>query len=55
MLAVNGRLLPLTGIPYEQLKQIIQFQATLDGVDSGATAETLAPKPRQPTLQTLPK
>lgn len=56
MLAVNGRLLPLGGsIPYEQIKQLIQFQATLDGVDSGATAATLAPKPPKPTLQDLPK
>jgi protein-disulfide isomerase len=55
LLSVNGRLLPLTGVSYDGLKQMIQFQATLDGVDSGATAETLAPKPKQPTLQTLPK
>ena len=55
LLSVNGRLLPLTGIPYDNLKQMIQFQATLDGVDSGATAETLAPKPQQPSLSTLPK
>jgi protein-disulfide isomerase len=55
MLSVNGRMLPLVGIPYDTLKRIIQFQATLDGVNSGATAETLAPKPQQPTLQTLPK
>jgi protein-disulfide isomerase len=54
-LVVNGRILPIGGIPYDQLKQIIQFQATLDGVDSGATAETLAPKPPQPTLQNLPR
>ena len=54
-LVVNGRVLPLTGIPYEQLKQIIQYQATLDGVDSGATPETLAPKPPTPKLQDLPK
>jgi protein-disulfide isomerase len=55
LLAVNGRLLPLAGVSYDGLKQLIQFQATLDGVDSGATAETLAPKPKQPTLQTLPR
>jgi protein-disulfide isomerase len=56
LLSVNGRMLPLGGsISYEQIKQLIQFQATLDGVDSGATAETLAPKPVVPTLQTLPK
>ena len=55
-LSVNGRMLPLGGnLPYEQIKQLIQFQATLDGVDSGATAETLAPKPPKPTLQDLPK
>jgi protein-disulfide isomerase len=54
-LSVNGRMLPLVGINYDTLKRIIQFQATLDGVNSGATAETLAPKPPQPTLQTLPK
>ena len=56
LLSVNGRMLPLGGnITYEQIKQLIQYQATLDGVDSGATAETLAPKPVQPTLNSLPK
>jgi protein-disulfide isomerase len=55
MLAINGHLLPIGQIPYEQLKQIIQYQAVLDGVDSGASAETLTPKPVQPQLQTLPK
>jgi protein-disulfide isomerase len=55
-LMVNGRPMPVTSdIPYETLKKIIQYQATLDGVDSGATAETLAPKPEQPKLETLPK
>jgi protein-disulfide isomerase len=54
-LSVNGRLLPMTTIPYDLLKKLIQYQATLDGVDSGATAETLAPTPVQPTLSTLPK
>lgn len=54
-LFVNGRLLPITTIPYDTLKKLIQYQATLDGVDSGATAETLAPTPVQPTLSTLPK
>jgi len=53
-LVVNGRPLPLTGIPYDTLKQLIQFQATLDGVDSGATAATLAPQPPPPTLNNLP-
>ena len=37
MLAVNGHLLPLTGIPYETLKTIISYQAALDGVHTGAT------------------
>jgi protein-disulfide isomerase len=56
LLVVNGRMLPLTGsITYDQIKQLIQYQATLDGVDSGATAATLAPKPAQPTLTNLPK
>jgi protein-disulfide isomerase len=56
MLSVNGRMIPIGGnISYDQLKQLIQFQATLDAVDSGATPETLAPKPVQPTLQNLPK
>jgi protein-disulfide isomerase len=36
MLAVNGHLLPLTAIPYETLKTIISYQATLDGVSTGA-------------------
>jgi protein-disulfide isomerase len=54
-IAINGRMLPLNDIPYEQLKRIIQYQATLDGVDSGATAETLAPKPPVPVLHDLPK
>lgn len=36
MLAVNGRILPLTGIPYETLRSLIIFQAGLDGVGSSA-------------------
>jgi len=64
LLVANGRILPLNSNAttpegkakfYDDLKQLIQFQATLDGVDSGATAETLAPKPPPPTLQNLPK
>jgi protein-disulfide isomerase len=55
MLSVNGRLLPVTSLPYDTVKKLIQYQATLDGVDSGATAETLAPTSVQPTLSTLPK
>jgi protein-disulfide isomerase len=52
LLSVNGRLLPITGIPYETLKQIIVYQAGVDGVPTGAAADILTPKP---TLTTLPK
>jgi protein-disulfide isomerase len=34
MLAINGRLIPLGGVPYETLKEIIIFQAGLDGVSA---------------------
>jgi protein-disulfide isomerase len=37
MLAVNGHLLPLSGVPYETLKKIITYQAELDGVSTGST------------------
>ena len=40
MLSVNGHVLPLAGIPYETLKQIISYQASLDGVTGGTTTET---------------
>jgi protein-disulfide isomerase len=32
MLVVNGRPLPVSAVPYDKLKQIVEFQATLDGV-----------------------
>ena len=32
MLAVNGRLVPLGAVPYETLREIVLFQAGLDGV-----------------------
>ncbi len=32
ILVVNGRLLPLTSIPYETLRNLINFQAGLDGI-----------------------
>lgn len=32
MLAINGRLLPIGGIPYEVLKKIVVYQAQQDGV-----------------------
>jgi protein-disulfide isomerase len=50
MLAVNGRLLPLAGIPYETLKKIILFQASLDGVNSGAAAMETEPARKAPSL-----
>jgi protein-disulfide isomerase len=31
-LMVNGRQVPVGGVPYDMLKQIIQYQAKLDGV-----------------------
>lgn len=56
LLSVNGRMIPLTSpMPYEEIKKIIQYQATLDGVDSGATAATLAPEKPALKLQDLPK
>jgi protein-disulfide isomerase len=55
LLVANGRILPLSSVSYDDLKKLIQYQADLDGVNSGATPETLAPKPPQPTLQNLPK
>ncbi|HEU4636857.1 MAG TPA: DsbA family protein [Edaphobacter sp.] len=37
MLAINGRLIPLTtNIPYETLKTIVSYQAVQDGVTGGA-------------------
>ena len=32
MLAINGRLVPLGGLPYETLREVVVFQAGLDGV-----------------------
>jgi protein-disulfide isomerase len=42
MLAVNGHMLPLTGIPYETLKNIISYQASLDGIHASAPATPAA-------------
>jgi protein-disulfide isomerase len=38
MLMVNGRLIPLGGVPYETLKQIVAFQAGMDGVSLPSAA-----------------
>lgn len=43
MLAVDGHLLPLTQVPYETLKTIINYQASMDGVSTGAAAASTAP------------
>ena len=50
MLAVNGHLLPLTNIPYETLKNIISYQAMLDGVSTGATGPAVGSSSVPPTL-----
>ena len=49
MLAVNGHLLPLTGIPYDTLKTIVSYQASLDGVSTGATGPAVGSS-NPPTL-----
>ncbi len=49
MLAVNGHMLPLTGVPYETLKKIITYQASLDGVSTGAASPAVA-GPAAPSL-----
>ena len=50
MLAVNGHLIPLTGIPYETLKTIISYQASLDGVSTGSTGAAVGNSSVPPTL-----
>ena len=50
MLAVNGHLLPLSGIPYETLKNIISYQAMLDGVSTGSTGPAVGSSSVPPTL-----
>ena len=50
MPAVNGHLLPLTNIPYETLKNIVAYQATLDGVTTGATGPAVGSSSVPPTL-----
>ena len=44
---VNGRALPITGIPYEMLQKIVEFQAKLDGV----TLAPAAPAKPAPSLR----
>jgi protein-disulfide isomerase len=50
MLSVNGHLLPMAGIPYETLKNIISYQAMLDGVSTGATGPAVGSRSIPPTL-----
>jgi len=45
MLVVNGHLLPMTQVPYETLKTIVAYQASLDGVSTGASASGGAAPP----------
>ena len=47
-LFVNGRALPLTGIPYEMLQKIIEFQAKLDGVPLPPAAPAPPTPPAKP-------
>jgi protein-disulfide isomerase len=48
LLSINGRLVPIGEVPNEQLKQIIVYQAAMDGVSTGAAPEILTPKPDEP-------
>ena len=51
MLSVNGHMLPLTQIPYETLKKIVAYQATLDGVNSvSANGPAVERNTKAPTL-----
>jgi hypothetical protein len=50
MLSVNGHMLPLTQVPYETLKKIVAYQASLDGVGSGANGPTGGAGAKAPTL-----
>jgi protein-disulfide isomerase len=50
VLSVNGHMLPLTQVPYETLKKIVAYQATLDGVSSGAGGPAAGSTTKIPTL-----
>lgn len=49
MLAINGHLVPLNGVPYETLKTVVSFQAVQDGVSTGA-APAAGPARTPPSL-----
>jgi protein-disulfide isomerase len=38
-LSVNGHMLPLSQVPYDTLKKVVAYQATLDGAGSGTTGQ----------------
>jgi protein-disulfide isomerase len=42
---INGRALPIVGIPYPMLQKIVEFQAQLDGVPVPPAPPAPAPKP----------
>ena len=46
-LVVNGRLIPLS-VPYETLRNLIAFQASLDGVSADAESPNLTAVPAHP-------
>jgi protein-disulfide isomerase len=50
MLSVNGHMRPLTQVPYETLKKIVAYQASLDGVGSAANGPTGETGAKAPTL-----
>jgi protein-disulfide isomerase len=50
MLSVNGHILPLAGVPYETLKNIIVYQASLDGVSTGASGAPVDSSVKTPSL-----
>lgn len=47
-LMVNGRQVPMGGLPYETIKQIVEFQAKLDGIPVETTAPAAAPVTNTP-------
>jgi len=48
LLAVNGRMLPdFNAIPYDQLKNIIEYQEKLDGLEAAATTGAPSPSPKK--------
>lgn len=54
ILAINGRLIPLGGLPYETLKEIIVFQASLDGAQAAAATPSLSgPTPSASSAQPI--